>query len=251
MTVTEICKGIWQLNEETGSNSNVDAYLIVGDKRALLVDSLQDETTLYDEIRKITQLPVDVVITHGHSDHAGASTKALHENGCAIYMDLRDLPILKSMSNANDNWFKDIQSGKVFDLGGFSLEVITVPGHTPGSLVLLERDKQLLFTGDTIGSGYFWMQLPHSLSLTIFLGSLKEMWEKVKSFEKLLVYPGHRSQSPVQLNLQYVKDTLTITENLVSGEWEGEDGEMSFGGMDMKFKRISHGLMQDYLYTLQ
>lgn len=39
--------------------------------------------------------------------------------------------------------------GSVIELGGRSLEVLLTPGHAPDSLCLLDRDRQLLFTGDT------------------------------------------------------------------------------------------------------
>ena len=252
MTVSKIGEGIWQFNEAFKEGGPyVDAYLIVGEKEALLVDSLQTEAGLYEEVRKITNLPVSVVLTHGHGDHAGVSLKDLYENNCKIYMDLRDMSIvLKGFGEAiiEEEWIQGIEPGTIFDLGGFKLEAIPIPGHTPGSLVLLEREKQLLFSGDTIGSGYFWMQLSVSLPLNIFLKNLEYFWDQVSSMKDILVYPGHRNQSPVQLNLQYIKDVIDITKDIVTGEREGSDDAMSFMGTDIKFKRISHGLMRDYLY---
>ena len=44
---TEIRENIWQFNEANEMGPYVDAYLIVGDKKALLVDALQTETGLY------------------------------------------------------------------------------------------------------------------------------------------------------------------------------------------------------------
>ena len=248
MTATEISKNIWTINE----SGYVDAYLLVGSKRALLIDALYNEDGLYNEIRKITQLPTDVVITHGHGDHAGMSMKALHENGCTIYMDLQDMPYLQGMMGdaVKIEWFTDIANNMCFDLGGFKLEVIPVPGHTPGSVVLLERDKQLLFTGDTIGSCNFWMQLPHSLNLSTFMHNLEKLWETVSQMEDLIIHPGHRNQAP-DLGLQYVKDVKEITKQLVSGEAEGTDGEMELLGMKIKYKSVSHGLVKDYLYNPQ
>ena len=247
MKTIEISQGIWQINEA----GTVDAYLLVGAKRALLVDALHQEKGLYAQLRKITRLPVDVVITHGHSDHAGASVKELRDNGCILYMDRRDIPILKDMvgDGIEAEWFTDISGGAIFDLGGFTLEVISVPGHTPGSLVLLEREKQIMFTGDTIGSGNFWMQLPHSLDLAVFLSNLDRLWAQLDKMDSLIIYPGHRNQSPIDLNLQYVEDTHTITKRLVSGEWAGKYGEMDYLGMHMKFMEISYGLMRSYLYA--
>ena len=51
----------------------VDAYLLTGEKRAVLVDTLQNATGLYEKVRELTELPLDVLITHGHIDHAGKS----------------------------------------------------------------------------------------------------------------------------------------------------------------------------------
>ncbi|MDL2233925.1 MBL fold metallo-hydrolase, partial [Ruminococcaceae bacterium OttesenSCG-928-L11] len=255
MTVTEIGGGIWQFNEasELVGGPYVDAYLIVGSERALLVDSLQNETAIFDGVRQITSLPLDVVITHGHGDHAGKSLRLFHEAGCKIYMDMRDIDILKGGfgDGYEDDWFTDVADGDRFDIGGFRFEIISIPGHSPGSLVLLEREKQLLFSGDTIGSGHFWMQVPTAVALNVFGMGLDSFWEQVKDLSDLLVYPGHRNQSPVQLNLQYVKDTRTITKRLLSGVWVGEDGEMKHRVGLMKFKRIGYGLMRDYLYDPQ
>ena len=251
ITVTEIGGGIWQFNEpnEMVGGPYVDAYLIIGSKRALLVDSLQYATGLYEKIRKLTNLPLDVVVTHGHLDHAGVSLTEFHEAGCGIYMDIRDLPILNSMipKKLEADWFQPVPEGKVFDLGDFIFEVIAVPGHSPGSIVLLEQYKQLLFSGDSIGSGHFWMQLS-DIPLNRFVSTLEKLYDKTKNLHNLLIYPGHRNQSPVQLTGQYVKDVLTVTRKLVSGVLEGEDGELNMFGREMKFKRISYGMVADYLY---
>lgn len=49
------------------------AILIVGSKEALLFDTMSGEGDLIGEIRKITELPVTVVNSHGHLDHTAGS----------------------------------------------------------------------------------------------------------------------------------------------------------------------------------
>lgn len=255
LKIDKIAEGLYQLNESADQAGTgkpqpyVDAYLLIGSGRAALIDSLQNVTGLYDEVRKLTDLPVDVLITHGHGDHVGVSVPEFVEAGCKIYMSLKDYEGLVQMSDfVKKEWFTDLQDGDCFDLGGFVLETVACGGHTPGSVAFLEREKQWLFSGDTIGSGNFWMQLPGSLPMNVFQANVKRLYEAVRELEELLVYPGHRNQSPVQLNLQYVKDTCTIADRLLDGTLEGEDRVLDFAGRHMEYKCVGYGLMRELCY---
>ncbi len=41
------------------------------------------------------------------------------------------------------------------DLGPWHFEVLLIPGHTPGSIALLERDHGLLIAGDTVPAAIY------------------------------------------------------------------------------------------------
>lgn len=251
ITATQISEHIWQFNEANENGPYVDAYLICGAKRALVVDSLQTLPDLYDRVREKTDLPLQVLITHGHGDHAGASLQKFREAGVAIFMDLRDYPILKggfSDSVCEEDWFTDVAEGKRFDLGGYCFEVISVPGHSPGSLVAYDRENKLMFSGDTIGSGHFWMQIPTALPLFMFDWELEKLYQTTRADPEILIYPGHRNQSPIQLTGQYIKDTRTITKGLLSGILQGEPTSLDFGGRKMEYYHIAYGQMCDFCY---
>ncbi len=245
---------LYQFNEAADFAGNgqpqpyVDAYLLIGKERAALVDCLQNATGLYEEVRKLTGLPVDVLITHGHGDHAGASTKEFAEAGCRIYMAAEDFEILSGRSEAKREWFTDLKDGDCFDLGGYKLETIACGGHSPGSVAFLEREHQMLFSGDTIGSGHFWMQLPTCIPLSQFCTNLVRLCEKLDGLHDLLVYPGHRNQSPVQLTGQYVQDTLFLTKGILDGSIVGEDREMQHWTGHMSYKEAAHGQMRSFCY---
>lgn len=245
----KISDQIFQFNED----NRVDSYLIIGAERALVVDTLQDQTGLYDAVRAQTSLPLDVVITHGHDDHAGASTREFAQAGCKIHMNMVDFEPLHRMSGRHlqREWFSHLEEGQTFDLGGIQLEVLYCAGHTAGSLVLLDAGHQWLFSGDTVGSGTIWMQIPGTLALNRYADNLQLLYDRVKGLNRLLVYPGHRHQSPTQLTGQYIKDTLTITKRLAAGVWEGEDAEMDFHGQRIRYKTFGYGQMQCYCYDPQ
>jgi glyoxylase-like metal-dependent hydrolase (beta-lactamase superfamily II) len=137
----------------------------------------------------------------------------------------------------------------VFDLGGTRLETIMLEGHTPGSCVFLDSDKELVFTGDSIGAGVFWMQVPRALSLRELRIKLMRLWDRVKDMNNLMIHPGHRNQSPVQLYLSFLADTILVTNKIISGEMTGRDTEMTISsGHRIKCKSVSYNLIKDYCY---
>ena len=69
-SVGKIGPDLFQFNEQNEYGPYVDAYMILGTKRAVIVDALQDAEDLYQRVRQITDLPFDLLLTHGHGDHA-------------------------------------------------------------------------------------------------------------------------------------------------------------------------------------
>lgn len=246
----EIAPGVWQFNEENMMGPYVDAYLVVGEKRALLIDALQTDTGLYEEARKITQKPLEVFITHGHLDHAGAAVRELHEAGVPIYMDLRDFDLLISMTDygAQRDWFRPLTAGQVFDLGGFVFHTLPIEGHTQGSMAALDYDRQLLFSGDGIGSGIFWMQLPACSPLHVYREALERFLKETEKCPDLKIYPGHRNQSPVQLTGQYVRDNLAVVRGILDGSRIGEPAVLPWNGGELRYRHLGQGQMLDFCY---
>lgn len=252
LTRYTISENIFRFEEENAPGSHVDSYLILGEKRALAVDALQNDRGLYAAMRQVTDLPLDLVITHAHPDHAGPSTAEFAAAGCQIYMNMDDWKLIPGYTSygPKQEWFTDLEDGHRFDLGGVRLEVIRCGGHTMGSVALLDRERQLLFPGDTVGSGSIWMQLPESLVLDVFAANLQRLYDEVRPLTGLKVYPGHYRQSPEQLTGQYVKDILTITKRLVTGVWEGRDEKMQLGELEIAYKAIRYGTVRsDYCYN--
>jgi glyoxylase-like metal-dependent hydrolase (beta-lactamase superfamily II) len=207
--------------EETGAR--VDAYLIIGEKRAVMIDTLQNLQGLYAAARMITSLPIDVVINHGHVDHCGKSTMEFKDAGCTIYMDQRDEAVIKEMGFAEypEGFFTDLRTVKEFDLGGTVLEVISLPGHTPGSAMLLDRARQRLYSSDSLGSGLIWLQMTHSLPLHEYAAILRTVYMDLSTMPDLAINPGHRSQSTMPMRLSYVADLLEAAELISAGNAVG------------------------------
>jgi len=139
------------------------AYLILGDKRALLFDSGTGTRDISPVVASLTHLPVTVMVSHLHFDHLGGIAPFHH----VALIDLPDTRAdvsggrfspgryeysgfvdgLSPPSIAVSEWVKP---GNVIDLGGRKLIVLSTPGHTPSSSALYDPSTHRLFIGDYI-----------------------------------------------------------------------------------------------------
>lgn len=227
----------------------VDAYLVVGEQSALMIDALETVTGIWDEVRRLTSLPVSLAITHGHCDHAGAALQEFLDAGCTVYMDPADVePLAQTTGQA---WSADCFAPfpAAFDLGGIVLEVLNLPGHTEGSKVFLDRERQLLFTGDAAGSGDFWMQLGHSMPLHVFCHHLHRLLDETAELAELALLPGHAYQMPRPLGRFYLLDVLRACENVIAGQGEQQDQIMYLGDEKLVYRTAGYGSLRCMCYN--
>jgi hydroxyacylglutathione hydrolase len=142
-----------------------------GNRRATVIDPGGDLSRILDEIQRLT-LDVDqIVLTHGHIDHAGAAM-ALQEalqapEGAAavpiIGPDQRDAFLLQGLAEQGraygidqardctpDQWLSE---GDHVTMAGLRFDVLHCPGHTPGSVVLVSPAARFAFVGDVLFRG--------------------------------------------------------------------------------------------------
>ena len=83
------------------------------------------------------------------------------------------------------------KDGDVIDLGAFKLEVVLIPAHTTGSIALLERERRLLFTGDTAHRGTIWLHLDGSAAPDVTFAT----YERLADYADLVDYvlPAHNT----------------------------------------------------------
>ena len=151
---------ITALRDVTG----VCAYLVTGSRSALLLDACTGLGDLAQAAARITALPVQVVLTHGHCDHNGSAARF-----DAVWMSPRDLALWRehNFTTRLDHvrrFLPDLPpeeltpdpvsppqplaDWQVFDLGDRTVETIPVPGHTPGMTCALIPEERTILFGD-------------------------------------------------------------------------------------------------------
>jgi hydroxyacylglutathione hydrolase len=233
--IDEVGKGIWSI----AGVANEQMYLVTGTEKAMLVDTGMGIGDLASVVSELTILPIIIVNTHGHPDHAGGNS-----NFSEVWLPEKDLEIMQRMcttayrlddikaANGENNpayqhmvnglvetrpiTQKYLSAGQVVDLGGRQFEVLDVPGHTPGSLCLVNYEEQILFSGDTIVATPVWIYLKHSLPLHIYHQSLLKLKELGLPAMKIL--PGH---PPIPLDSSHLHDLIICCEEITHDPHRG------------------------------
>jgi hydroxyacylglutathione hydrolase len=210
-TTMDIADKAWRIGE---SNNSRYMYLVAGEKQALLIDTGMGTGDLARFVTTLTPLPVIVVNTHGHPDHTGGN-----KYFDSFYIHPADMELAKYFSPGKND-FTPVKEGSVFDLGGRKLSVIETPGHTAGSICLLDAERKILFTGDN-NCPHVWLFLPESLSVETYVRSQKKLVARQADFE--ILHSGHGGP--------FHKDYLEILTDLAGKILKGEGpNEMEYKG---------------------
>lgn len=192
------------------TNDKTTMYIIEGKDKAMLVDTGTKCEKLNEVVQKITQKPLIVVITHLHGDHAGNMNQFAE-----VYFHPADTVLLNKV-NPYPGKIHFVTDGQVFDLGGKKIEVSHMPAHTPGSIVLLDRQAGNCFSGDAFGSGQVWLQLKPFATMNTYVESCRKM-ENLMDQGITKIYCGHYPYVKKAYDKKYITEMRTLAEALVNG----------------------------------
>lgn len=213
----------------TSCDLDCNVFVIDGGDEIMLIDAgvgvdthkimmnIEKESLVTSKIKKL-------VLTHTHLDHAGGAADFKDLLGLQIYVSDKEAAYLEEGNEdaigltqakkvkvyPEDYRLKKVnvdhrlQGGESIRVGKYTIDVISTPGHSKGSISLLLKghEKKILFSGDTVfmGGTLCLLNLPDS-SLTDYkegIGNLKDL-----SIDCLL--PGHAgftlSNGQVHINM--------------------------------------------------
>ncbi|MBO4337164.1 MAG: MBL fold metallo-hydrolase [Lachnospiraceae bacterium] len=205
-------------------------YILVGDEKVCVIDTMNGHNDLLKAVREITDKPITVINTHGHPDHILGNvyfdSAFIHPDDLGLAESFIDTPEFRRVFKDNGLTmppFEFIRGGDKIDLGGKTLEVYELPGHTAGGILLLWREGRILFTGDSINH-HLWMQLDRCLEIDEYIRALDKVMFLEKEADRLL--HGH-AQGFDDISLMrclrrgLVEISEGHTENDLPYEWFG------------------------------
>ena len=176
-----------------------NCYILCDPEAAVCVvnDPGEEAARVAAAVKESGCTPCAILLTHGHYDHTGA-VAALREQW-------PDIPVyLSRLDQAGDNPYLrelfppiagavDYGEGDTIAVGTLTVEVLSTPGHSEGSVTL--RCGDALFCGDTLFAG--------SCGRTDFPGgSMKKILASLRRLGRLegdlAVYPGHMEPSTLE-----------------------------------------------------
>ena len=186
----------------------VRMFLLEGSDTALLVDTGATCPEARQIAESLTDKPVALLNTHSDPDHVSG-------NGAFGFfmMQYEDEPYYRQ--TGGQGMMMPLRDGDVLDLGGRPIKVIHIPGHTPGSVALLDVNARVLISGDSVQNDNIFMFGPRR-NIKEFIRSLERLNGLKDSFSE--VWPSHGS-FPVEPDLidKLIEGARQIVDCKVTG----------------------------------
>ena len=208
---------IIQMNQNTWriEDMGVRFFLLTGTDRALLIDSGMTVNNAKEIAAGLTDLPTSLLNTHADRDHIGSN-----EQFESFYMQSAEEPIY--LRSGKRGSIIPVQEGDTIDLGQRKLLIIELPGHTPGSIAVLDTENRVLISGDPIQQhGRIYM-----------FGTHRNMDQYIRSLEHLEMYIPHFDELwPSHADLPIPPDTIQKlhdgAKEILAGNVQGEPEELN------------------------
>ena len=175
-----------KINENTYriEDNAVRCFLFIGTERALLVDAgFGGEDSLRKLVESLTDKPIQLLITHADPDHMGAAREF-----DTVYMHSNEVARYTAAAGENGPEIVTLADGDVIDIGGRSFELLLVPGHTRGSLALLDRANRILIPGDIVSARPIFL-FGEDRDFDAYIGTLQKLAGLRTEFD--VIYPSH------------------------------------------------------------
>lgn len=191
-TTYQINDHIYQIKDPMG----VLVTLIVGSKKALLIDTAYGIGNLKEYILSITTKPLIVINSHGHMDHTGGNYQFpkvyIHKLDYKLCIEhnslhwrvnnLQSADTLNLLTNDfnRESYLNEregnlilLKESQIFFLGNLHLKVIPMEGHTKGSIGVLCEEDHILITTDAT-CPFVWLFLPESTTVETYIEMLQK-----------------------------------------------------------------------------
>ena len=210
--VIPLAADIWAIQD-----GSVRMYLLDGGVEAFLIDTGFGSGDLGAVVRSLVKGPVKVINTHSHADHISGNRYF-----DTFYAGEEDREAV--LPACGSGIVEPLRDGERISAGKTELTVIGIPGHTPGSIALLDTHRRLLFSSDAIASHFpIFMQFPGQ-DLRQYLSSLKKIKEKSALYDR--IFPCH---GDLEIDKGCLDRVISCCEGILAGTVPGKPEQMPDG----------------------
>ncbi len=217
-------------------------FLVIGKRSTALfevgVSGIVD--TVIRQLEHLEIKPDYIIPSHPHSDHitglpglakkypnariiAASGAKEFNEHPKSLPLLMKEdrfiskrladfnlipgRPSLKKIPDLSDALIVDEKQS--FDLGGITLDLVKVDGHSPGNLMGIINDRKILFCSDSLGfhfpgRGYLPLYFTGALS---YISNLNF----ISKFNPAIVCPAHQGHLAGEDAIKGIRESLDIT----------------------------------------
>ncbi|ANX12884.1 hypothetical protein ABE41_012775 [Fictibacillus arsenicus] len=177
---------------------------------AIIIDPGSEGTKIIQNIESLKLKPLAVLLTHAHFDHIGAVDSVREKYQLPLYIHKKEQDWLtNTKKNGSMHFGQNItakpashvltDNDKSLKIGSFSFEVLSTPGHSPGSVSYYLKGAAAVFSGDALFAG--------SIGRTDLYGGsqdtlLKSIHEKLLQLpEETVVLSGHGPETTIGMEM--------------------------------------------------
>jgi glyoxylase-like metal-dependent hydrolase (beta-lactamase superfamily II) len=212
--------------------TGVHCFLVEGKDKAMLIDTANGVKGLKEYVEQLTSLPVEVLLTHGHCDHAGGASVF-----DKVYLNAADWNLVsyhatmeskmgyvkfcggevgaglseKDFVGEKTTPYLEVQDGQVFDLGGITLEAVAVPGHTKGMTCVLNREERSILFGDACNTAVFLWD-DEATDVATYKESLKRLQTYENRYDT--VYLSH---AMITIEKDVLENVMAVCDDILNG----------------------------------
>ena len=188
-------------------------FVLEGEEKALLIDTGMNMPDAADIAKTVTSKPLELMNTHADRDHISGNG-AFEE----LYMSPAEEENYRKAGGTGS--VIPVREKDIIDLGNRPLEIIDIPGHTPGSIAILDIDKRVLIAGDSVQSGNIFMFGKYR-DINTYIPSMKKLLTYQERFDT--VFPSH-GEFPVKPEL--IEKLIEGAEQIAQHKCEGKKVDM-------------------------
>ena len=189
-------------------DENVRFFLFCGTEKAMLIDTGMNTPDARRMAEELTDLPLILLNTHADPDHISGNA-AFDE----FYMNPAEQDNYRE--HGGKGRIIPVKEGDEIDLGDRVLHIIELPGHTPGSIAILDEKNRILVSGDAVQNGNIFMFGKYR-NIGQYIEGLRHLKEYDGRYDE--IYPMHGS-FPVKPDL--IDKLILAATEIQSGNASG------------------------------